>query len=154
MAGRSRSHWSLADPQHCFQALWQYRGMGSLATALRIKLKEVLYVPWAWHLFSLLRSQADISRSAHLGYPEGTFLAGGKFVHALSVKHPPEDQIIHLELPALNKPLVVAPKRLPVACIFNSNIEEDALHAEVLCRPKCDREGDATAWRNRHWAHS
>jgi hypothetical protein len=28
------------------------------------------------------------------------------------------------------------------------NIEEDALCAEVLCRPKCDWEGDAIAWRN------
>jgi hypothetical protein len=63
----------------------------SLATALRIKLTEVLYVPRAWHRFSLLRSQADTSRSAHLGYLEGTFPAGGKFVHALSVKHLPED---------------------------------------------------------------
>jgi hypothetical protein len=28
------------------------------------------------------------------------------------------------------------------------NIEEDALRVEVLCRPECDREGDATALRN------
>jgi hypothetical protein len=82
----------------------------------------VLYVPWAWHWFSLLRCQADTSRSAHLGYPVGTFPAGGKFVHALPAKHPPENQIIHLELPVLHKPLVVAPKRLPVACIFNSSL--------------------------------
>jgi hypothetical protein len=34
------------------------------------------------------------------------------------------------------------------------NIEEDTLRAEVLCRPECDREGDATSWGNRHWAHS
>jgi hypothetical protein len=76
MAGRSRSHQSLADPQHCFQTLWQYRGMSSLATALRIKLTDVLYVPWAWHWFALLCSQADTSRSTHLGYPEGTFPTG------------------------------------------------------------------------------
>jgi hypothetical protein len=67
MTGGSRSHWSLTNPQHCFQALWQYRGMSSLATALRIKLTEVLYVPRAWHWFSLLRCQVDTSRSAHLG---------------------------------------------------------------------------------------
>jgi hypothetical protein len=82
--------------------------MSSLATALRIKLTEVLYVPWAWHWFSLLRCQADTSRSAHLGYPVGTFPAGGTFVHALPAKHPPKDQIIHLELPASHEPLVVA----------------------------------------------
>jgi hypothetical protein len=34
------------------------------------------------------------------------------------------------------------------------NVEEDALCAEVLCRPECDREGDATARSNRHRAHS
>jgi hypothetical protein len=71
--------------------------------------------------FSLLRCQADASRSTHLGYPVGTFPAGGKFVHALPTKHPLEDQIIHLELPASYEPLVVAPERLSVACIFNSS---------------------------------
>jgi hypothetical protein len=30
------------------------------------------------------------------------------------------------------------------------NIEEDTLRAEVLCCPKCDREGDATEWGNLH----
>jgi hypothetical protein len=65
--------------------------MSSLAIALRIKLTDVLYVPWAWHWFALLCSQADTSRSARLGYPKGTFPAVGKFVHALPVKHPPED---------------------------------------------------------------
>jgi hypothetical protein len=96
--------------------------MSSLATVLRIKLTEVLYVPWACHWFSLLRYQADTSRSAHLGYPVGTFPVGEKFVHALSAKHLPEDQIIHLELPASHEPLVVAPERLSVACIFNSSL--------------------------------
>jgi hypothetical protein len=96
--------------------------MSSLAAALSIKLMEVLYVPWAWHWFSLLRSQADASGLAHLGYPEGTFLAGEKLVHALPVKHPSEDQIIHLELYASHEPLMVAPERLPVACIFNSRL--------------------------------
>jgi hypothetical protein len=87
-----------------------------------MKLTEVFYVPWARHWFSLLRCQADASRSAHLGYPVGTFPIGGKFIHALLAKHLPEDQIIHLELPASHKPLVVAHERLPVACIFNSSL--------------------------------
>jgi hypothetical protein len=96
--------------------------MRSLATALSIKLLEVLYVLWAWHWFFLIRSQADTSRSAHLGYPEWTFPAGGKLVHALPVKHSPENQIIHLELSASHKPLVVAPERLSIVCIFNSRL--------------------------------
>jgi hypothetical protein len=83
--------------------------MSSLATALRIKLSEVLYVPWPWHWFSLLRSQVDTSRLAHLGYPEGTFPAREKFIHAHPIKHPPKDQIIHLELSTSHEPLVVAP---------------------------------------------
>jgi hypothetical protein len=72
--------------------------MSSLAAALSIKLMYVLYVSWVWHWFSLLHSQANASRSAHLRYPEGTFPAGGKLVHALLVKHPPEDKVIHLAL--------------------------------------------------------
>jgi hypothetical protein len=96
--------------------------MSSLPTALSIKLTDVLYVPWALHWFSLLRSQADTSRSTHLGYPEGTILVGGKFIHALPIKHPPKDQIIHLELSTSHEPLVVAPEHLPVACIFNSRL--------------------------------
>jgi hypothetical protein len=83
--------------------------MSRLTAALSIKLTEVFCVPWAWHWFSLLRSHADTSRSARLGYPEGTFSAGGKLVYALPIMHPPEDQIIHLELSASHEPLVVAP---------------------------------------------
>jgi hypothetical protein len=89
-----------------------------------------------------------------LGYPEGTFLAGGKFVHALLVKHPLEDQIIHLELSALHEPLVVAPERLPVACIFNSRLSsslidqvdilmpELILHGFVICLDTQRAHGD------------
>jgi hypothetical protein len=83
--------------------------MSSLAATLSIKLSEVLYVGWVWHWFSLLHSQADASRSAHLRYPEGTFPVGVKFVHALPVKHPPKDKIIHLELSASHELLMVAP---------------------------------------------
>jgi hypothetical protein len=111
-------------------------GMTSLATALRIKLTEVLYVPWAWHWFSLLRCQADTSRSAHLGYPVGTFPAGGKFVHALPAMHPPEDQIIHLVLPASHEPLVVVPELLPVACIFNSSLPSSLIEQVDILTPE------------------
>jgi hypothetical protein len=96
--------------------------MSSLVAVLSIKLTEVLYVPRVWHWFSLLRSQEDASKSAHLGYPEWTFPARRKFVHALSVKHPPEHQIIHFELFASHEPLMVVLERLPIACIFNSRL--------------------------------
>jgi hypothetical protein len=77
---------------------------------------------------------------AYLGYLVGTFPAWGMFVHALPTKHPPEDQIIHLELPALHEPLVVAPERLPVAYIFNSSLpsllvnQVDILTSELVLR--------------------
>jgi hypothetical protein len=131
----------LTDPQHCFQALWQYRGMSSLYTALRIKLTEVFYVPWEWHRFSLLHSQADTSRSAHLGYPEGTFPTGGKFVHALPVKHPPKDQIIHLELPTSYEPLVVVLERLPIVCIFNSRLPYSLVDHVNILTPELVKHG-------------
>jgi hypothetical protein len=89
---------------------------------LSIKLTEVLYVPRAWYWFFLFCSQVNASRSAHLSYPEGTFPAGGKIVHALPVKHPMEDQIIHLELSAPHEPLMVASECLLVACIFNTRL--------------------------------
>jgi hypothetical protein len=81
---------------------------------------ECYNVPRVWHWFSLLRSQADASMSAHVGYPEGTFPAKGKLVHALPVKHPSEHQIIHLELSASYELLMVALEHLSIACIFNS----------------------------------
>jgi hypothetical protein len=114
--------------------------MSNLTAALSIKLMKVLYVSWAWHWFSLLYSQADTSGSAHMGYPEGTFPARGKLVHALLVKHPPEDQIIHLELSASHEPLVVTLERLSVACIFNSRLlpslvdQVDILTSELVLR--------------------
>jgi hypothetical protein len=72
--------------------------MSGLTIVLSIKVTEVLYVPWAWHWFSILRSQADAFRLAYLGYSEGTFPVGGKLVHALPVKDPLKHQIIHLVL--------------------------------------------------------
>jgi hypothetical protein len=110
--------------------------MSSFATALSVKLTEMLYVPWAWHWFSLLRSQADASRSAHLGYPEETFPTEEKLVQALSGKHPPEDQAIHLELPVSHKLLVVAPERLPVACIFNSRLPSSPIDQVDILTPE------------------
>jgi hypothetical protein len=82
----------------------------------------------------------DTSRLAHLHYSEGTFPAGGKLVQALPVKHPSKDQIIHLELSASHEPLVVAPERLSVACIFNHRLpslhvnQVDILTPELVMR--------------------
>jgi hypothetical protein len=122
MTGGNRSHQSSAVPGTASRRYDNMGGKSNLATVLSVKLTEVLYVPRAWHWFSILRSQADASRAAYSGYPEGSFPAGGKLVHALSVKDPPEHQIIHLELPATHEPLTIALERLPLACIFNSRL--------------------------------
>jgi hypothetical protein len=84
----------------------------------------------------LLCSQADTSKSAYLGYPEGTFPVGRKLIHAILVKHPPEDQIIHLELSALHEPLVIAPERLLVACIFNSRLPSSLIDQVDILTPE------------------
>jgi hypothetical protein len=96
----------------------------------------VFYVPWAWHWFSLLSSKANASRSAHLHYPEGTFPTWGKFVHALPIKHPPEDKIIHLELSAPHKPLMVMPERLQISCIFNSRLSSSLVDQVDIIMPE------------------
>jgi hypothetical protein len=75
-----------------------------------------------------------------MDYLVGTFLAGGKFVHALPTEHPPEKQIIHLELLAWHELLVVVPERLSVPCIFNSSLpsllidQVDILTLELVLR--------------------
>jgi hypothetical protein len=71
-----------------------------------------------------------------LGYPEGTFPAGGKLVHALPVKHPPENQIIHLELSASHEPLVVTPERLPIMCIFKSRLSSSLIDQVDILTPE------------------
>jgi hypothetical protein len=102
--------------------------MSGLTAVLSIKLTDVLYVPRAWHWFSIICSQADASRSTYLDYPKGTFLARGKLVHALPVKSPPKHQIIHLELSVTHKLLMVALQRLPVVCIFNSRLPHSLIN--------------------------
>jgi hypothetical protein len=70
------------------------------------------------------------------------------------LSNPPEDQIIHMELPALHEPLMVMPERLPVACIFNSSLPsslidqvdiltlELVLHGFVICLNTQRAHGD------------
>jgi hypothetical protein len=46
--------------------------------------------------------------------------SGGELVQAFMRKYASEHQIIHLELPTMHKPLVVAPERLVILCILES----------------------------------
>jgi hypothetical protein len=95
-----------------------YTRKGSLMAVLRIKLMEVLYVPWIRQWFSIFHSQVDTSRAADLGHSEGALLAEGEFVITLSSEHPPEHQIVHLEFSATHELLLVAFERLAVSYIF------------------------------------
>jgi hypothetical protein len=70
---------------------------------------EVLYAPWIWQWCSILLRQIDASRPANLCHPKRTFPAGAELMQAFMGKYESEHQIVHLELPTMHKPLVVAP---------------------------------------------
>jgi hypothetical protein len=70
---------------------------------------------------------------AYWGYPNGTLPAGGELVGTFPAKDPPEHQIVHLELSAAHKPFMVALKRLPVPCIFNSRLPSSLIdHVDIF----------------------
>jgi hypothetical protein len=57
-----------------------YIGKTGLTAALKIKLTEVLYVPWIWYWCSILLSQADASKTANLCHSKRTLPAVGELV--------------------------------------------------------------------------
>jgi hypothetical protein len=71
-------------------AMTTYIGRSGLTAALRVKLIEVLYVPWICQWLSILHSQANTSRVANLGYLKGALPVGGEHVGTLLSEHPPE----------------------------------------------------------------
>jgi hypothetical protein len=114
---RSGSHRSKTVPSAASRHYGIYTRRGSLIIVLRIKLTEVLYVPWVVQWFSILRSQVDTSRVAYLGHTKGTLPAGGELVSSFSSEHPSVHQIVHLELSAVHKPLLVVFECLALPCI-------------------------------------
>jgi hypothetical protein len=72
---------------------------------------------------------------ADLGYPKGSLLAGGELVGTLSNKHPPEHQIVHLELSAMYEPLLIALECLAVPCIFNSSLSSSFVNKVDIIGP-------------------
>jgi hypothetical protein len=97
---------------------------------------EVLYVPWVVQWFSILCSQADTSRAAYLGHVEGALSTGGEIVSSFSSEHPPEHQIVHLELSAAHEPLLVAFECLAVLCIFNSRLPSSFINEVDILTPE------------------
>jgi hypothetical protein len=99
-----------------------YTRRGGLATVLRIKLTDVIFVIWIRQWFSILRSQLDISRVVDLGHLEWALRAEGELVSTLLSEHPPEHKIIYLKLSAMHELYVVAFECLAVPYIFDSSL--------------------------------
>jgi hypothetical protein len=109
---------------------------GGLAIVRRLKLTEVLYVPWIRQWFSILRSQANTSRPTNLGHSEGALPAGGELVSTLSIEHPSEHQIVHLELYATHEPLFIEFVCLAVPCIFDSRLPSSLIDEVDIFTPE------------------
>jgi hypothetical protein len=96
----------------------------------------VLYVSWIWQWCPILHSQTDASRLANLCHPKRTLPAGGEHVCAFTGKYAPEHQIVHLELPTMHKPLVIASERLEVPCISKSYLPSSFVDTVNIITPE------------------
>jgi len=97
-----------------------YKGENS-PSYLRVKLTEVLYVPWIGQGHSFFHGKANASRSAYVCHLEGSFPPGGEFVEPFSVQDSPQDQVPCPELPTMHKPLVIVSECLVVTFISDCN---------------------------------
>jgi hypothetical protein len=113
-----------------------YTRKGGLAAVLRIKIMEVLYIPWIRQWFFDLHSQADTSRAANLRHSEGALPAGGELVSIISSEHLQEHQIVHQELSAMRKPCLVVFERLAVPCIFDSRLPSSLINEIDIFTPE------------------
>jgi hypothetical protein len=76
-----------------------------------------------------------------LSHSKGTLLAGGELVHFLTGKNVSEHQIIHLELPTMYGPLVIAQERLTTLCILESCFSSSLINEVNIITPElvlCD----------------
>jgi hypothetical protein len=71
-----------------------------------------------------------------LCHPERTLPAGGKLVCIFMGKYAPEHQIVHLELPTMHEPLVIAPERLAVPCISESCLSSSFVDEVDIITPE------------------
>jgi hypothetical protein len=71
---------------------------------------------------------------------EGTLPAGGELVCAFTGEYATEHQVVHLELPTMHEPLVIALERLMISCVLNSCLpsslidEVDIIMSELVLR--------------------
>jgi hypothetical protein len=73
-------------------------------------------------MFLHLPKPGGCIRDGRLRLLKRVTLSWGDLVGTLPSKHPPEHQIIHLELSATHEPLLIALECLAVPCIFNSKL--------------------------------
>jgi hypothetical protein len=134
--GGSGSCRSMIVPSSASRHYGTYTRRGGLTAILRIKLMEVLYVPWIMQWFSILHNQADTSRVADLDHSEGALPVGGELVSTISSEHSLEHQIIHLELSATHEPLLVVFECLAVPCIFYSRLSSSLIDEVDIFTPE------------------
>jgi hypothetical protein len=97
---------------------------------------ELFYGPWIWQWCSILCSLEDTSEVAYLCHSKGTLPAGGELVHYFTGKNVLEHQIVHLELPTMHEPLVIAPKCLMVPCISESCLPSSLINKVDIITPE------------------
>ena len=77
----------------------------------------MLYIPWVGQRHPIFCGKTNASGPAYFYNLEGPLPAEGEFMEPYSVLDSPQDEVASLELPAVHKPLMIAPERLVVACI-------------------------------------
>jgi hypothetical protein len=71
-----------------------------------------------------------------LGHTEGALPVGGELVSTLLSEHPPEHQIVHLELSAMHELLLVTFEYLTIPCIFNSILSSSFIDEVDIFAPE------------------
>jgi hypothetical protein len=77
-----------------------------------------------------------VARAGDLCHSERTLSAGGELVCAFTSVYVLEHRIIHLELPTMHKPLVIAPKHLTVPCISESYLPSSLVDEVDIIMPE------------------
>jgi hypothetical protein len=68
--------------------------------------------------------------------PERALPARGELVCAFMGEYAPEHQIVHLELPTMHEPLVIAPERLMIPCILESCLPSSLVDKVDIITPE------------------
>jgi hypothetical protein len=67
-----------------------------------------------------------------LCHPKRTLLVGGELVCAFTGEYASEHQIVHLELPTMHRPLVIASEHRTVSCILESYLPSSLIDKDDI----------------------